>query len=113
MIKKILAALAGLGAFFSALFFVLFKQAKTEQKLMKVEDEKEEAQKKVETLETVREAEKAVAQTAVELEKEDEELLQRSNAGNNLSSFSAGLDLLRKQSERGNKRNTSAGSSGA
>ena len=32
MLKKILTVLAGVGAFFSAIFFVLFKQAKEEKR---------------------------------------------------------------------------------
>ncbi len=39
MIKKILAVLSAIGMFFSAIFFILFKQAKEEQKAEKKENE--------------------------------------------------------------------------
>lgn len=113
MIKKILAVLAAVASFFSAIFYVLMKQAKTEKKLAEAEQRAQDAERREEQTEVVREAEKAVAETVVKLEKEDEELVKRAGAGNDLSSFNAGIDLLRKQSERGNKRNSSAGSSGA
>ena len=38
MIKKILAALAAIGAFFSAIFFMLFKNEKDKQKKWELED---------------------------------------------------------------------------
>ena len=43
MIKKILAVLSAIGMFFSALFYVLFRQAKDEQKLEKKENEAKES----------------------------------------------------------------------
>ena len=98
MIKKLLAILAGIGAFFSAVFYVLFKQAKDEQKLDALEARAEEAEKAA-----------AVAQKNAELKKEDKELAQKSHSGNQLDNFNAGLDRLRKSSQRGKDRN-SAGS---
>ena len=93
MIKKILAALAGIGAFFSAVFYVLFKQAKDEQLLLKDKALKAEC-------------DAAIARKIAELKKEDEELAQKSHSGNQLDNFNAGLDRLRKSSQRGQKRNT-------
>ena len=96
MIKKLLAILAGIGAFFSAVFYVLFKQAKEER--MQQEDRAMKA-----------ECDAAIAQKNAELKKEDEELAQKSHSGNQLDNFNAGLDRLRKSSQRGKDRN-SAGS---
>lgn len=95
MIKKILAVLAGIGAFFSAVFYVLFKQAKDEQKIKETEVRAEKA-----------ESEAAVARKNAELKKEDEELAQKSHSGNQLDNFNAGLDRLRKSSQRGQERNS-------
>lgn len=98
MIKKLLAILAGIGAIFSAIFYVLFKQAKDEQKQDALEARAEEAEEAA-----------AIAQKNAELKKEDEELAQKSHSGNQLDNFNAGLDRLRKSSQRGKDRN-SAGS---
>ena len=98
MIKKILAVLAGIGAFFSAVFYVLFKQAKDEQKQQELEIRAEQAESQV-----------AVARKNAELKKEDGELAQKSHSGNELDNFNAGLDRLRKSSKRGQERNTGAG----
>ena len=95
MIKKILAVLAGIGAFFSAVFYVLFKQAKDEQKQRELVARAEKA-----------ENEAAVARKNAELKKEDEELAQKNHSGNKLDNFNAGLDRLRKSSQRGQERNT-------
>ena len=95
MIKKLLAILAGIGAFFSAVFYVLFKQAKDEQKRDQLEARAEQAEQAA-----------AIAQKNAELRKEDEELAQKSHSGNQLDNFNAGLDRLRKSSERGKERNT-------
>lgn len=113
MLKKILAALAAIGGFLSAIFYVLMKQAKTERKLEEAEARAEQAERIANTEKAAREAEAAVAKKKTELEKEDAELNQRVHTGDNINSFNAGLDLLRKQAERGNKRNTSAGNTGA
>jgi len=96
MIKKLLAILSGIGAVFSAIFYVLFKQAQVEKA-----EQKDRAMKA--------EADAAIAQKNAELKKEDEELAQKSHSGNQLDNFNAGLDRLRKSSQRGKDRN-SAGS---
>lgn len=113
IIVKILAALAAVGTFFSAIFYVLMKQAKTEKKLEEAETRAENAERIAETQETARKAEAAVAETKANLEKEDEKLNERVHSGNSLDSFNAGIDMLRKQSERGNQRNSRAGGNGA
>ena len=99
MIKKILAALAAIGAFFSAIFFMLFKNEKDKQKKWELEDRALKA-----------EFDAAIAQKNAELKKEDQELAQKNHSGNKLDNFDAGLDRLRKSSERGQKR--SAGNKG-
>lgn len=101
MIKKLLAILAGIGAFFSAVFYVLFKQAKDEQKKWELEDCALKA-----------EFDAAIAQKNAELKKEDEALAQKSHSGAKLDNFNAGLDRLRKSSQRGKERNTGTGNNG-
>lgn len=110
MIKKILAVLAAIGGFFSAVFYVLFKQAKVEQQ--RAEKEKEAAEKQCEADEVMLEAEKKVAQAIKEQEAENEQLIEKAHSGNNLNAFNSGIELLRQQAEKGRKRNNSAGSSG-
>jgi hypothetical protein len=87
MLKKILAALAGIGAFFSAIFFVLFQQKKEENKAIneKFDDMKD-------NLDALTEADKAEN----EVRKENEELKQKAHGGNNLDAFNACNDLLSK-----------------
>lgn len=99
MIKKILAALAAIGAFFSAIFLMLFKNEKDKQKKWELEDRALKA-----------EFDAAIAQKNAELKKEDQELAQKNHSGNKLDNFDAGLNRLRKSSERGQKR--SAGNKG-
>lgn len=113
MLKKILAALAAIGAFFSALFYVLMRQVKEEKKALQAEAAEEQARRIADAQEAARKAENAVSKKKAELEAEDEKLIQRVHSGDTLDSFNAGIDLLRKQSERGNKRNTRAGGNGA
>ena len=99
MIKKLLAILAGIGAFFSAVFYVLFKQAKEERAEM--EDRALKA-----------EFDAAIAQKNSQLKKEDEALAQKSHSGDKLDNFDAGLDRLRKSSQRGKERNSGNSSNG-
>lgn len=113
ILTKILAVFAGLGAFFSAVFYVLLRQAKDEQKIKDAEAKADAAERRADAMEAARKAENAVSKKKAEMEAEDEELSQRVHSGDVLDSFNAGLDLLRKQAERGNKRNSGAGSSGA
>ena len=101
MIKKILAALAFIGSIFSAIFYVLFKQAKDEQKRDALEARAEKAEQAA-----------AIAQKNAELKKEDEELAQKSHSGNKLDNFNAGINRLQNASKRGKERNAGAGDSG-
>lgn len=87
MLKKILAVLAGLGAAFSAIFFVLFKEAREQRK---VEEEKNE------NLNTNLNALKEVDRAENEVKKENEELVQKAHSGNNLDAFDACNELLQK-----------------
>lgn len=111
MMNKILTVLATIGAFFSAIFYVLFKMAKEERKAEEAEYEKEAALKREEQTEAMRKAENTVHKSIAKAEADNEELVKRITASNNISSFDASINLLRKQSESGNKRNT--GASGA
>ncbi len=114
MIKKLLTILSALGAFFSALFYVLYKQAKDEKKIAHLEAEKKQAEEKAAAAEAVNNVNEKIAESMAEGEKESEELRQKINESNTFSSFNAGLELLRKQSEKGRKRNnrTDAGNNG-
>ena len=87
MLKKILAVLAGLGAAFSAIFFVLFKEAREQRK---VEEEKNE------NLNTNLDALKEADRAENEVKKENEELVQKAHSGNNLDNFNACNELLQK-----------------
>jgi len=87
MLNKILAALSVLGAGLSAIFFVLFRQAKEEKK---IEHEKNE------NLNTNLDALKAGEKAEKEKQKENEELKQKAHNGNTLDSFNACNELLQK-----------------
>lgn len=113
MIKRILAGLAALASVASAFMFILLKKFKADNELEKTKQQLKNAERREEQTETIRKAEKAVAESIAKQEAEDEKLVERMHGNNNLDSFNAGIDLLRKQSEKGNKRNSSAGSSGA
>ena len=113
ILTKIVTVLAMLGAGLSAIFYVLMKQAKEEQKLQEAEQKAEAAEHRADAEAAARRAENAVARKKAETEAEDEKLNQRVHSGDNLDSFNAGIDMLRKQAERGNKRNSRAGSNGA
>ena len=94
MLKKILAILAGIGAAFSAIFFVLFKQANEEKK---AEEEKNKTlEEKNENLNTNLDALKAAEKAEKEKQKENEELKQKAHNGNTLDSFNACNELLQK-----------------
>ena len=87
MLKKILAILAGIGAFFSAIFFVLFKQANEEKKA--INEKFDDMTNNLDALKAGEKAEK-------ELKKENEELQKKVNSGNTLDSFNACNELLQK-----------------
>ena len=106
MLKKILAVLAAIGSFFSALFFVLFKQAKLEHKIDEAERKALDAEQRSETIRQLYDMETAVHKTIADKEKEDAENKQKMQADNTLDSFNAGLDLLRNKAESGQQRNS-------
>ena len=87
MMNKILKILAAIGSFFSAIFFVLMKQAKEEQKA-----EEKRVDDLEENIEAMKESEKAER----EIKKENEELIEKMHSGNTLDSFNASLELLQK-----------------
>ena len=87
MLKKILAVLAAIGAALSAVFYVLFKQAK---------DEKKAINEKYENMSDNTEALKAGEIAENKVKKENEELKKKINSSNTLDSFDACNDLLSK-----------------
>ena len=87
MLKKILAVIAAIGSALSAIFFVLFRQAKEEKKAI---NEKYDNMK--ENLDALTEADKA----ANKVKKENEELKKKINSSNTLDSFNACNELLSK-----------------
>jgi len=106
MLKKILAVLAAIGGFFSALFFVLFKQAKLEQKIDEAERKAQDAEERSENIRQLYDMQTAVHKTIKEKEQEDAENKLEMQAGNGIDSFNAGLELLRDKAETGRKRNS-------
>ena len=88
MLKKILAVLAGIGAALSALFFVLFKKEKDENK--RREEENSEIKN---NLYAVTEAEKIVNEVRKENAKKLEEI---KNSPANLDSFNTINECLSK-----------------
>lgn len=111
MIKKILAFFAALGGVFSAVFYVLMKQSKDEQK--KAEAEAKNEKQKAEEAEALRKAENEVHKSIAKQEAEDAKMVERFHSNDDLSGFNAGLTLLRKYSERGEQRNTGSSGSGS
>ena len=87
MLKKILAVIAAIGSALSAIFFVLFRQAKEEKKAI---NEKYDNMK--ENLDALTEADKA----ANKVRKDNEELAQKAHGDNKLDSFDACNELLSK-----------------
>lgn len=85
MLKKILAVIAAIGSFLSALFYVLMKQAKDEKKIFE-----EEVNKKDTEIKKEREAE----QKANEVRKENEKKLDKVKSSNNLDSFNECINIL-------------------
>lgn len=87
MLKKILAVIAGIGSALSAVFFVLFRQAKEEQK---------EAEQKNKDLINNMDALQYSEHIQNEVKKQNEELVQKAHSGNNLDAFDACNELLQK-----------------
>ena len=87
MLKKILAVLAAIGAALSAVFYVLFREAK---------DQKKAIDEKYENMSDNTEALKAGEIAENKVKKENEELKKKINGSNTLDSFNACNDLLSK-----------------
>ena len=87
MLKKILAVLAAIGAALSAVFYVLFKEAK---------DQKKAIDEKYENMSDNTEALKAGEIAENKVKKENEELKKKINSSNTLDSFDACNELLSK-----------------
>jgi uncharacterized membrane protein YgaE (UPF0421/DUF939 family) len=87
MLKKILAVLAAIGAALSAVFYVLFREAK---------DQKKAIDEKYENMSDNTEALKAGEIAENKVKKENEELKKKINSSNTLDSFDACNDLLSK-----------------
>ena len=87
MLKKILAVLAAIGAALSAVFYVLFREAK---------DQKKAIDEKYENMSDNTEALKAGEIAENKVKKENEELKKKINSSNTLDSFDACNELLQK-----------------
>ena len=87
MLKKILSILAALGAFFSAIFYVLFRQAKEERKA-----EEEKNKDLIKNMDAVQYSE----HIKNEVKKQNEELIEKANGDNTLDAFNACNELLQK-----------------
>lgn len=94
VIEKVLAITAAIGAFFSAVFYVLFRLSKDERELLQAEYETTKTEK--ETVEKVNEIITATRQETVEELKKDEEKISNAKNGNRLDNFNALNDLLSK-----------------
>jgi Na+-translocating ferredoxin:NAD+ oxidoreductase RnfG subunit len=87
MLKKILAVIAALGSTLSAVFFVLFRQAKEEQK---------ETEQKNKDLINNMDALQYSEHIQNEVKKQNEELVEKAHSDNTLDSFNALNELLSK-----------------
>lgn len=87
MLKKILAALSVLGAGVASIFYVLYKQAREERKV--INEKYDDMKSNVDALAAADKAEN-------EVKKENEELVTKAHSGNNLDAFNACNDLLSK-----------------
>ena len=87
MMNKILKILAAIGSFFSAIFFVLMKQAKEEQK-----NEAEKNKELIKNMDALQYSE----YIKNEVKKQNEELIEKAHGNNTLDAFNACNDLLSK-----------------
>jgi aspartate/glutamate racemase len=87
MLKKILAIIAGIGSALSAVFFVLFRQAKEEQK---------ETEQKNKDLLNNMDALQYSEHIQNEVKKQNEDLVEKAHSDNTLDSFNACNELLSK-----------------
>lgn len=92
---KILSGLAVVGGIFSAIFYVLFKQAKDERRV--IEEAYQRTKEKAEAQGHVIETQQAATTAGIKVQKENEEKIQQAHSGNNLDVFNACNELLSKQ----------------
>lgn len=85
--NKIIKILAAIGSLFSAIFFVLFKQAKEEQK-----NEAEKNKELIKNMDALQYSE----YIKNEVKKQNEELVEKAHGNNTLDAFNACNDLLSK-----------------
>ena len=85
--NKIMKILAAIGSLFSAIFFVLFKQAKEEQK-----NETEKNKELIKNMDALQYSE----YIKNEVKKQNEELIEKAHGNNTLDAFNACNDLLSK-----------------
>lgn len=103
----VLKILAGIAAVASAIFYVLFQQAKSEKNkvqadLQETKADLQEAERDKSELETVSNIADAVNRVEVEEAKENEKLKQDA-IGHKPGNFNSKLELLRKQASAGNQ----------
>lgn len=94
MIKKLLIILSGIGAFFSAVFYVLFRQKKEENEQLKKESK--EKTNSIEEQRKIIDAERKAVEEMNKEKKANEKLVQDSHSGNHLDNFNAGIGILSK-----------------
>jgi len=104
MLKKILAVLAAIGGFFSAIFYVLFRQAQDQKKL--AENRLEQEQEKLETAQAQIEAQQTIATKVKEQEQQNEQLKTESKKGDGINTFNAGINRLQNAAKKGQERNS-------
>ena len=85
--NKIIKILAAVSSLFSAIFFVLFKQAKEEQK-----NETEKNKELIKNMDALQYSE----YIKNEVKKQNEELIEKAHGNNTLDAFNACNDLLSK-----------------
>ncbi|MCQ2052946.1 MAG: hypothetical protein MJZ03_03325 [archaeon] len=87
MKSKILAILSGIGAFFSAIFYVLYQQKKDELKL--AENENEQLHKDAEIKDTIIDAQSESKKAGDEQRKKNNEIKNKIHGDNGAESVSA------------------------
>jgi len=87
IMNKIMAGLATLGSIAAAIFYVLFKQAKDEQKAL--EKENQHIIDKMQDATVAAESERASKEAGIEYEKKIEDDIKTAHSSNNLDAFNA------------------------
>lgn len=91
---RVLFILSGIGAVFSAVFYVLFKQKKEENTALKKEQEHLEAINH--SNEVITEALQQSHQEGINVQIQNQELINTAHGASNFSAFNACADLLSK-----------------